>query len=97
MNAYRIRRNSGGKGMRRGGDGLVREFEFLHPAQATILSERRSHAPWGLCEGQAGAVAKNSLNGKSIASKVSLQLESGDRLCIETAGGGGWGMAKATS
>ena len=97
VNAYRIRHHSGGDGMHRGGDGLVREFEFLHPAQATILSERRSHAPWGLCEGQAGSVAKNSLNGNPLASKVSLQLEAGDRLCIETAGGGGWGMAKASS
>jgi N-methylhydantoinase B len=95
--AYRIRRNSGGEGAHRGGDGLVREFEFLHPAQATILSERRCHAPWGLQEGLAGAVAKNSLNGNSLASKVSLQLESGDRLCIETAGGGGWGLSKASS
>jgi N-methylhydantoinase B len=95
--AYRIRRNSGGEGAHHGGDGLLREFEFLYPAQATILSERRSHAPWGLHEGQAGAVAKNSLNGIPLGSKISLQLGSGDRLCIETAGGGGWGLSKASS
>ena len=95
--SYCIRRHSGGEGLHSGGDGIVREFEFLHPAQATILSERRSHAPWGLHEGQAGAVANNSLNGNPLGSKVSLQLDSGDRLCIETAGGGGWGLSKATS
>ena len=52
VSCYRLRRGSGGDGARRGGDGLVREFQFLAPAHFTLLTERRSHAPWGV----AGAV-----------------------------------------
>lgn len=88
---YGIRRGSGGAGQRRGGDGIVREFEFLAPAQATILSERRRHAPWGVQGGAAGVCGANWLNGAPLPGKVSMQVTRGDRLRIETAGGGGWG------
>ena len=89
---YGIRRGSGGAGAHRGGDGIVREYEFLAPAQATILSERRRHAPWGAqggCDGERGA---NWHNGHSLPGKVRVRLDTGDRLRIETAGGGGWGV-----
>lgn len=88
---YGVRRGSGGAGARRGGDGIVREFELLAPAQATILSERRRHAPWGAQGGGDGERGANWHNGRSLPGKVSVRLGVGDRLRIETAGGGGWG------
>ena len=91
---YRLRRHSGGEGRFNGGDGLVREFEFLAPAQATLLTERRSYQPWGIAGGQPGETGLNLLNGKSLPAKVQLQLKTGDRLCIETPGGGGYGYSE---
>jgi N-methylhydantoinase B len=88
---YALRRGSGGAGVRYGGDGLVREFEFLRPTQVSLLTERRSHQPWGLLGGAPGEAGVNLLDGQVLPGKVSLQLESGQRLCIESAGGGGWG------
>lgn len=92
---YSVRRGSGGKGKHRGGDGLVREFEFLAEAQLTLLSDRRSTAPWGLRGGGEGRRGRNTLirNGRAEAlpGKVTLQLRAGDRIRIETPGGGGWG------
>lgn len=76
------------------GDGLNREFEFLAPTTVTLLTERRAHAPWGLNGGEAGVVGENRLNGKLVPSKVSLQLNTGDRLTIATPGGGGYGATK---
>ncbi len=95
MRRYQVRRGSGGTGRRPGGDGIVREFEFLAPAQATILSERRRHAPWGVAGGGAGEKGANWLNDTPLPAKVSLQIQCGDRLRIETAGGGGWGVPTA--
>jgi N-methylhydantoinase B len=88
---YAIRRDSGGHGLRRGGDGLEREFEFLANARITLLMERRTHAPWGLAGGEAGLAGENRLNGKPLAGKASLDIAAGDRLAIATPGGGGWG------
>ena len=91
---YALRTHSGGAGLQRGGDGLIREFEFLEPTTVTLLTERRTHAPWGLLGGADGAVGENRLNGNLVPSKVSLQLNAGDQLLIATPGGGGYG-AKA--
>jgi N-methylhydantoinase B len=88
---YQVRRGSGGSGTHRGGDGLVREFEFLAPATVSLLTERRRHAPWGLHGGSAGATGENLLNDKTVPPKTSLQVRAGDRLTIKTPGGGGWG------
>lgn len=88
---YTLRHGSGGPGTRPGGDGLVREIEFLAPAQVTLLTERRRHAPWGLAGGGPGAPGTNRLNGAELPGKVSLPVQVGDRLTIETPGGGGWG------
>lgn len=88
---YAIRPNSGGDGTIRGGDGLIREFEFTGPAQVTLLTERRRHPPWGLSGGQAGAPGHNVLNGKTLAPKTSFSVCAGDRVTIETPGGGGYG------
>ncbi|MBK1719570.1 hydantoinase B/oxoprolinase family protein [Thiocystis violacea] len=88
---YGLRADSGGAGRRPGGDGLVREFRFLAPAEATLLTERRRLAPWGIAGGGPGALGRNRLNGREIPGKVSLSLTAGDQLTIETPGGGGWG------
>lgn len=90
---YAVRRGSGGAGARRGGDGIVREFQFLAPAQGTLLSERRRRSPWGAQGGGAGMPGVSSLNGQVLPGKAEIRLEVGDRLRIETPGGGGWGAA----
>jgi len=90
---YQIRADSGGRGACWGGAGIVREFEFLQPANVTLLSERRSHAPWGLHGAGHGRCGRNLLNQQVIKAKQNFSVRSGDRLVIETAGGGGWGSA----
>lgn len=92
INAYRLRRGSGGAGKNRGGDGLVREYEFLSRTQVSLLTERRSRSPWGLFGGGDGLKGENSLNGKSLPGKTSFTAQPGDRLSIATPGGGGWGI-----
>lgn len=93
---YRLRRGSGGRGLHRGGDGLVRAYEFDAPATVTVLSERRSEGPWGLAGGEDGAPGRNvriRTNGTEelLPSKFSARFERGEGLRIETPGGGGWG------
>lgn len=92
---YQIQRGSAGAGKHCGGEGLVREFAFLAPAQVTILSERRRHQPWGLLGGKQAGAGENRLNGKLIAAKQSFTVSRGDILSISTAGGGGYGRRKA--
>jgi N-methylhydantoinase B len=89
---YALRRGSGGAGARCGGDGLVREYEFLAPTQLTLLTERRRLAPWGLAGGRAGAPGCNWLNGERLPAKIAVRVGKGDRLLIETPGGGGFGV-----
>lgn len=88
---YQQRHHSGGVGRHVGGDGVIREFEFLADAQATLLTERRRLAPWGLNGGQPGAPGENRLNGKLLPPKAAFTVKAGDRLTVATAGGGGWG------
>lgn len=88
---YQVRRGSGGAGRRAGGDGIVREFQFLASAQVTLLTERRRHAPWGLDGGGAGQMGENRLNGEALPGKSSFTVAAGDRVTICTPGGGGWG------
>jgi N-methylhydantoinase B len=91
---YSIRTGSGGAGRHRGGDGLVREYEFLEPTEVTLLSERRRHAPWPLSGGRPGAVGRNSLDGRPLPAKCNITLEPGQVLRIESPGGGGFGSAE---
>ena len=88
---YALRKNSGGKGANPGGDGLIREYEFLQQAQATLLTERRSNCPAGAAGGDSACSGKNQLNGQILPAKVALNVAAGDRLRIETPGAGGYG------
>ncbi|MES9862819.1 MAG: hydantoinase B/oxoprolinase family protein [Candidatus Thiodiazotropha sp. LLP2] len=90
---YGLRQNSGGQGIQKGGEGLIRSFRFLAQTQLTLLTERRSHAPWGASGGSSGSCGVNRHNETVIGSKVSLTADAGDLLSIETPGGGGWGKA----
>jgi len=92
---YAYRPSSGGRGKFRGGDGLIREIELLTDAQVTLLSDRRNFPPYGLAGGAPGAagsavhISGNEIRG--IPGKFSVQAKRGDRVRIETPGGGGWG------
>jgi N-methylhydantoinase B len=86
-----LRRGSGGEGARRGGDGIIREIEALAPMRFTLITERRRHRPAGREGGGDGARGRNLLNGEELPSKCSGELRTGDRLRLETPGGGGFG------
>ncbi len=92
---YGLRRGSGGAGKWRGGDGIVREIEMLTDAQISLLSDRRTIAPYGLAGGGCGATGKNELivrgRRKKLPSKCSLRAPAGAVIRVETPGGGGWG------
>jgi N-methylhydantoinase B len=91
---YAVRRGSGGAGRHRGGDGVVRELEALDGMRYSLITERRRHAPPGAEAGEAGAPGRNLLNGDELPAKASGELRAGDRLRLETPGGGGHGRAK---
>ena len=95
-----IRPRSGGRGSHRGGHGLIRRTQFLGPAQLTLISERRIQQPWGSQGGAPGRTGRNSLETTSasgkptrrkLPGKVTINVEPGDIIRIETPGGGGWG------
>lgn len=94
---YAIRKNSGGRGLHQGGNGLIREFEFLKPATVTLLTERRLHQPWGLNHGEPAKAGENKLNGKCLNPKIAFNVVAGDCLSIATPGGGGWGTFSKTN
>jgi N-methylhydantoinase B len=84
-----VRRGSGGEGTRRGGDGIVREIEALAPMRFTLIGERRRHPPRGHGGGEDGRPGVDLLDGVPLASKAEGELRPGNRLRIETPGGGG--------
>ena len=88
-----VRRSSGGAGLHPGGDGVVRELEAREPMRYTLISERRRHPPRGRDGGADGEPGRNLLNGEPLRSKCEGELAPGDRLRIETPGGGGYGRA----
>lgn len=94
---YSLRDDSGGAGQYRGGDGIRRVYEFLAPAMVTINSERRVYAPYGLQGGKLGKPGHNQIvrtphgGGETVGAKHTAQVNAGDRIVIETPGGGGWG------
>ncbi|XP_052173283.1 5-oxoprolinase 1 [Diospyros lotus] len=97
LHRFGLRENSGGAGLHRGGNGLVREIEFRRPVVVSILSERRVHAPRGLKGGKDGARGVNYLFTKDnrrvyLGGKNIVEVQVGEILQILTPGGGGWGV-----
>ena len=91
MAEYAVRRGSGGAGRFAGGDGVVRELEALAPLRYSLITERRRHPPPGADGGEAGATGRNLLDGEELPAKAIGELAEGQRLRIETPGGGGYG------
>ena len=88
---YAVRRGSGGAGLHRGGDGVIRDLEALTAMEYSLITERRRHRPRGAAGGAPGAAGRNLLNGAELPAKISGTLRAGDRLRLETPGGGGFG------
>ncbi|MDP8224783.1 MAG: hydantoinase B/oxoprolinase family protein [Candidatus Lernaella stagnicola] len=97
---FTIRRGSGGAGRYRGGDGVIRAFRFLEPRRITILSERRSRAPYGLQGGKSGQPGVNRLRDEHgervLPGHVTITVTAGAVVEIETPGGGGFGRPENT-
>jgi N-methylhydantoinase B len=96
---YALRSDSGGAGKYPGGDGIVREIEVLTDCEVTLLSDRRERGPWGLSGGGDGACGTASVirgdgSVESMPGKFSTRLRKGERIRIETPGGGGWGRSE---
>jgi N-methylhydantoinase B/oxoprolinase/acetone carboxylase alpha subunit len=88
---YELRRGTGGEGRFRGGDGVVREIEALEPMSFSLIAERRRHAARGSAGGDDGARGVDTLDDQPLSGKAVGDLASGQRLRIETPGGGGHG------
>ena len=93
---YSLRPGSGGAGKHHGGDGIIREIEVLTDCEVTLLADRRSRAPWGLSGGGDGTAGSTTLSRhdgslETMPGKFSTRLRSGERIRIESPGGGGWG------
>jgi 5-oxoprolinase (ATP-hydrolysing) len=96
LHRFAIRDGSGGGGRWRGGDGLVREIEFLAPLRLSILSQHRNTAPYGMAGGGDGAVGRQGIvcadgTRRELAGIAGCEVGPGDRLVLETPGGGGYG------
>ena len=96
LRQYSLRSNSGGKGLHTGGDGIIREIEVLADSQVTLLADRRTRGPYGLSGGASGApgrtvILRSDGSQEELPGKTSTRLRSGDRVRVETPGGGGWG------
>ncbi|WP_423143141.1 hydantoinase B/oxoprolinase family protein [Parablastomonas sp. CN1-191] len=96
LERFAVRAGSGGTGRWRGGDGTVREITFLEPMSAGILANRRRVPPFGLAGGGSGAPGETRIERADgttqvLASTAQVEVEAGDRIVVETPGGGGWG------
>jgi len=91
MSRYELRRGSGGAGEFHGGDGVIRELEALEELRYSLITERRRHAPPGAAGGGDGVTGRNLLDGEELPAKAIGTLRPGQRLRIETPGGGGYG------
>ncbi len=96
VRSYGFRTDSGGRGKEPGGDGIIREFEILTPTRCTILSGHRNEGPTGADGGSSGAPGRNVLIRDGVETdlpaRTMIDLLPGDRLRIETPGGGGYGL-----
>ncbi len=90
---YSLRRGSGGAGLHRGGEGVVREIEAREPMSFSLIAERRRHPPLGADGGEPGERGRDELDGHPLPGKITGTLAPGQRLRIETPGGGGFGHA----
>jgi N-methylhydantoinase B len=97
MTEYALRRGSGGKGRHDGGDGVIRELEALAPLRYSLITERRRHAPPGAEGGEPGARGRNLLDGQELPAKAIGELAKGQRLRVETPGGGGHGKPPSSN
>lgn len=93
---YSLREASGGQGKFRGGNGIVREVQLLSDAEVTLLSDRRSRGPYGLQGGNDGAAGRTEIihrdgTREQVTGKCSVRLKKGERVRVESPGGGGWG------
>jgi N-methylhydantoinase B len=93
---YSLRTKTGGNGKYRGGDGIVREIEVLTDCEVTLLADRRSLGPWGLAGGSDGApgkafITRSDGSVEPMPGKFSTRLRAGERITIESPGGGGFG------
>lgn len=91
VESYEFREGSGGNGVWRGGDGVVRSMRLLAPARLSLLADRRRHGPKGAGGGADGLPGKNLINGEEVAGKLTVSLKAGDVVTVETPGGGGYG------
>jgi N-methylhydantoinase B len=96
MIEYSLRRGSRGRGRFDGGEGVVRELEALAPLRYSLLTERRRHSPPGAAGGEAGQPGRNLLDGAELEPKAMGKLAPGQRLRIETPGGGGHGAPQSS-
>jgi N-methylhydantoinase B len=88
---YELVYDTGGAGMHRGGDGLVRSIRVLEPATVSLLTDRRRHSPEGAAGGSPAAKGRNVVDGVEVGAKASLELDAGSVVTVFTPGGGGWG------
>jgi len=96
LDAFHIRRGSGGAGRHVGGDGVVRTLRFLEPMTASILSGHRRVPPYGMAGGEPGACGRNAVERgdgtvETLAGRDRAEMAPGDRFIIHTPGGGGYG------
>ena len=88
---YELLYGTGGAGRHSGGDGIVRSVSALERAHASLLTDRRRHAPQGSKGGAPGAPGRNLLGDQLLPAKIGLELDAGEALTVCTPGGGGWG------
>ena len=91
LHRFALRSGSGGKGKWHGGDGIMREVEFLAPLHVSLLTQHREIEPYGMDGGECGTRGKQFLNGIPLPGITAFVVKAGDRLLIETPGGGGYG------
>jgi N-methylhydantoinase B len=96
---YSLRPGSGGSGKFRGGDGIVREIEVLTDAHVALLADRRQGRPYGLHGGEPAATGRTEVlreggNSEHLPGKTSVRLKAGERIRVESPGGGGWGALR---
>ena len=99
LHRFAIRKGSGGKGDYPGGDGIVREFEFLAPVSLSLLTQHRVEGPYGMQGGHAGQTGRQKWIKKDgrtqeLDSICGVEILPGERLILETPGGGGYGISK---